>query len=47
MWHKLMYAKIDVLGWCFCHMEKNPSSINKKIDYIFYIYNEIPLILFT
>ena len=38
MCHKLMYAKFGVLEWCRCHMKKS-SEINKRIYYIFEIYN--------
>ena len=44
MRHKLMYAKFGVLDWCRYHMKKYPSSINKRVDYFFEIYNERPLI---
>ena len=43
IYHKLQYAKLDILCWCFSHMKKL-GSINKRKDYIFEIYNEIPLI---
>ena len=47
MFPKLLYAKIGILDWCRCHMKNIiPSSINKKIDYIFEIYNGSPLITF-
>ena len=39
MCHKLLYEKFGVLDWCRCHMNKTPISINKKIGYIFEIYN--------
>ena len=46
MCHKLLYVKFGILDWFRCHMgKKNPSSINKRIDYIFEVYNRIPLIV--
>ena len=44
MRHKLLYAKFGVLDQCHYHMKKYLSSINKRIDYIFDIYNERPVI---
>ena len=43
MCHKLLYAKIGVLDLFSWNMKKNTSWINKKINYIFEIYNIIPL----
>ena len=46
-WHKLLYMKFGVFGCCHYQTKNiNPSSVNTKIDYIFYIYNKITLIDF-
>ena len=45
MCHKLLYAEFGGLDWCRCHIKKeNLSLIHKRLDYIFEIYNESPLI---
>ena len=44
MCNKLLYAKFGVFNWCRCYTEKNPISINKRIDYIFEICNESSLL---
>ena len=48
MSNKILYVKIGVLNLCFWNMKNEITSwINKKIDYIFEIYNGSPLIACT
>ena len=44
MCHKLLYAEIGVVDLCCWNMKKFTSWMNLKIDYIFDVYNGIPLI---
>ena len=44
MCHKLLYDKIGVLNLCYWNMKTITSLINKKLDYIFDIYNKISII---